>query len=128
MDTKEGDSMLSFNHYAYGAMIDWVYRTVAGLEPAEPGYRTVRIAPRPAVGLDRAQASIQTRLGTLSISWTATEEAFEADVEIPFGSRALLDLPVTPESAVEVDDGGAAEELGAGRHRIHVTRPNLARP
>ncbi|GAA4359670.1 family 78 glycoside hydrolase catalytic domain [Microbacterium rhizosphaerae] len=128
MDTKEGDSMLSFNHYAYGAMIDWVYRTVAGLEPAEPGYRTVRIAPRPAVGLDRADASIQTRLGTLSISWTATAEAFDAEVEIPFGSRGLLDLPITDESTVEVDGGGAAHELGAGRHRIRVTKPSLARP
>jgi alpha-L-rhamnosidase len=128
MDTKEGDSMLSFNHYAYGAMIDWVYRTVAGLEPAEPGYRTVRIAPRPAVGLDRADASIQTRLGALSISWTATDDAFDAEVEIPFGSRALLDLPVTADSTVEVDGGAAADELGAGRHRIHVTEPRLARP
>ena len=64
MDAGSGDggggSMLSFNHYAYGAMIDWVYRTVAGLAPDadEPGYRLVHVAPRPAVGLDRAAAAI----------------------------------------------------------------------
>ena len=54
--------MLSFNHYAYGAMIDWVYRTVAGLAPDldDPGYRTVHVAPRPATGLDDAAASIET--------------------------------------------------------------------
>ncbi len=63
-DREEG-SMLSFNHYAYGAMIDWVYRTVGGLAPdlADPGYRTMHVAPRPAAGLDRASASIDTRLG-----------------------------------------------------------------
>ncbi|MGZ4612828.1 MAG: alpha-L-rhamnosidase-related protein [Kineosporiaceae bacterium] len=39
----EGGQMLSFNHYAYGAVIDWVYRTVAGIapDPAAPGYRHV---------------------------------------------------------------------------------------
>jgi alpha-L-rhamnosidase len=128
MDTKEGDSMLSFNHYAYGAVIDWVYRTVAGLEPAEPGYRTVRIAPRPAIGLDHAAAEIGTRLGTLSIAWTASPDVFEAEVEIPFGARAVLDLPVTEQSSVEVDGGPAAGELGAGRHRLRVTVPSIARP
>ena len=55
-DREEG-SMLSFNHYAYGAMIDWVYRTVGGLapDPDDPGYRTVHVAPRPAEGLDRGE-------------------------------------------------------------------------
>jgi alpha-L-rhamnosidase len=39
--------MTSFNHYALGAVADWLHRVVGGIEPAEPGYRTVRIAPRP---------------------------------------------------------------------------------
>src|SRR5690606_26450915 len=65
MDIAEGGSMLSFNHYAYGAMIDWVYRNVAGLapDPEEPGYRRVIVAPRPAEGLTWAKAAIETSLG-----------------------------------------------------------------
>src|SRR5699024_2357134 len=66
----EGEGrMLSFNHYAYGAMIAWVSRTVAGLAPADPGYRVVRVAPRPAAGMDRAAATIDTAYGPLAIDW-----------------------------------------------------------
>ena len=58
-ERPEGDEphMLSFNHYAYGAVIDWVYRHVAGLAPdrARPGYRHVVIAPRPVVGIDQVE-------------------------------------------------------------------------
>ena len=58
-DRKEGEPhMLSFNHYAYGAVIDWVYRNVAGLAPDldRPGYRHVILAPKPVAGLKRAKA------------------------------------------------------------------------
>ncbi|AQX78781.1 hypothetical protein BWO91_01100 [Plantibacter flavus] len=47
--------MTSFNHYALGAVADWLHRTVAGLAPAAPGYRELRIAPRPIDGLDHAK-------------------------------------------------------------------------
>jgi len=130
-DASEDDTgMLSFNHYAYGAMIDWVYRTVAGLAPDadDPGYRTVHVAPRPAVGLDRAAASIQTPYGALAIDWRVAADRFEATLVVPFGARALLDLPVTADSVVTV--GGAPEpaELHHGTHRIVVTAPAVASP
>lgn len=128
-DREEG-SMLSFNHYAYGAMIDWVYRTVGGLapDPADPGYRTVHVAPRPAEGLDHATASIQTRQGRLAIDWRVDDGVFEATLEVPFGSRAVLDLPVTDESVVTVNGGEAAVELGHGTHELRLTAPAVAYP
>ena len=109
-DASEDDTgMLSFNHYAYGAMIDWVYRTVGGLAPDtdEPGYRTVHVAPRPAEGLDHASASIETRLGRLAIDWR---------------------VPVTDTSTVTIDGAPASGDLSYGRHRITVTAPAVARP
>jgi len=130
-DASEEDSgMLSFNHYAYGAMIDWVYRTVAGLAPDadDPGYRTVHVAPRPAVGLDRASASIRTPQGRLAIDWRIADGVFVATLEVPFGSRAVLDLPVTASSTVTVDDAPAPAELAHGIHRIAVTAPAVATP
>ncbi|WP_109209047.1 MULTISPECIES: alpha-L-rhamnosidase [Microbacterium] len=130
-DASEDDTgMLSFNHYAYGAMIDWVYRTVAGLapDPGDPGYRTVHVAPRPAEGLDRASASIQTPQGRLAIDWRVADDVFEATLEVPFGSRAVLDLPTTDESVVTVDGVPAPAELHHGTHRISVTTPALATP
>jgi alpha-L-rhamnosidase len=128
-DASEDETgMLSFNHYAYGAMIDWVYRTVAGLAPDadDPGYRTVHVAPRPAVGLDHASASIETPQGRLAIDWRLSDGVFEATLEVPFGSRALLDLPVTADSAVTVDGRPAPAEVGHGTHRLSVTAPAVA--
>ncbi|MGF3056422.1 family 78 glycoside hydrolase catalytic domain [Microbacterium sp. YY-01] len=107
-DSEEGN-MLSFNHYAYGAVIDWVYRTVAGLSPAQPGYRETRVAPRPAHGLDHAAAHIDTAYGRLAINWqlhpeSATHPAalLTIDLDVPVGITATLDLPDTAASRVSV--------------------------
>src|SRR5690606_337997 len=61
-DLKEGASgeasgggMVSFNHYAAGAVGDWLYRRVAGLEPIEGGYRRFRVAPLIGGGLTSAE-------------------------------------------------------------------------
>ncbi|WP_433676156.1 family 78 glycoside hydrolase catalytic domain [Microbacterium gorillae] len=124
MDAGSSDdagSMLSFNHYAYGAMIDWVYRTVAGIAPAEPGYRVARIAPRPGGGIDRARAAIETAYGRLAIAWELDAEVLAITLEVPFGVTAELDLPVTAGSEVSVNDGPALGALTHGVHRITVT-------
>ena len=129
MATDEGGQMLSFNHYAYGAVIDWVYRVVAGLAPVpeHPGYRAVRVAPRPSAAIDSARASIETRLGRLAIDWRLEGDRFEARLTVPFGSTALLDLPTTAESTVTVN-GAVPDglELGHGEHAITVTAPAIA--
>lgn len=128
---KQGEgSMLSFNHYAYGAVIDWVYRNVAGIAPDldEPGYRTIRVAPRPAVGLDHASASIQTRLGMAAVQWRVEGDRFEATVTVPNGARAMLDLPLTPRSTVVINGQEAPTELLHGVHRVVVTHPAVSHP
>jgi alpha-L-rhamnosidase len=131
MDTeREGDSMLSFNHYAYGAMIDWVYRTVAGLAPVDeaPGYRTVVVAPRPAATLTSAAASIETGYGRLAIDWHLDADGtFVADLEVPYGVTAHLDLPSTDPSHVTVDGETApTTTLQHGTYVLRVTQPALA--
>ena len=57
--------MNSFNHYAYGAVADWVYTVAAGIQTVEekPGYAAVRIAPQPDKRLDWLEASVETRHG-----------------------------------------------------------------
>ncbi|WP_170285646.1 alpha-L-rhamnosidase [Microbacterium rhizomatis] len=128
----ESGGMLSFNHYAYGAMIDWVYRNVAGLapDPADPGYRTVHVAPRPAVGIDHAAATIATGLGELAIDWRRDGDALEIALTVPFGARAVLDLPVTAGSTVSIDGAAAPAEAGTtlthGIHHLTVTQPAVA--
>ena len=125
-DREEG-SMLSFNHYAYGAMIDWVYRTVGGLAPDadEPGlsHRARRAA---AGGGTRPRRARRSRPG--SAGWRSTgavdDGVFEATLEVPFGARAVLDLPVTDDSTVTVDGGaGARASCSTARTGSRSPRP-----
>ncbi len=67
----QNPGMNSFNHYAYGAIGDWLYRVVAGLtsDPAQPGYQRVLIHPHPGGGLTHAQAMLDTPLGRYAVAW-----------------------------------------------------------
>jgi alpha-L-rhamnosidase len=128
----DGAHMLSFNHYAYGAVIDWVYRHVAGVAPdiERPGYRHVIFAPKPLEGMSWARASIDSPFGPVSIDWRVGDgERFVAEVELPFGTTATFVAPARESSSVSLGDRPVAErfELGPGRHTVTVTHPRLAR-
>src|SRR5690606_14569426 len=66
--------MTSFNHYALGAVADWMHRTVAGLAPAEPGYRKIAFQPRPGGGIRYASARHLTPYGLAECSWSIEEQ------------------------------------------------------
>ncbi|WP_232838716.1 alpha-L-rhamnosidase C-terminal domain-containing protein [Streptomyces geranii] len=81
--------MTSFNHYALGAVADWLHRTVAGLAPAEPGYRRLCIAPRPGGGIRRGDARLRTPYGGAAVRWTLDGGVFSlyASVAAQHGCR-----------------------------------------
>lgn len=86
--------MNSFNHYANGAVGDWLFRHLGGLQALAPGYRRSRIAPlttHPAV--DHAQAHQITPYGRLACDWTRTAAGLRVRVEVPVGTEAELVLP-----------------------------------
>jgi len=125
-DNQEDASMISFNHYAYGAVVDWVYRNVAGLAPSGPGYRRTLVAPRPAEGFSYARASIDSGYGELAINWQLTHAGdLVVQLRVPFGVTAELDLPVTKTSSVLANGAkiGGQAELAYGDHTIVVTSP-----
>ena len=132
-DGGGGGHMLSFNHYAYGAVVDWIYRHVAGLAPdvTSPGYRRVIVAPRPDDSITYCNASLDAPHGPVSIAWRVEGDSFSAVVDLPFGTTGLLDPPSGPSSLVVVDgrrlEGDARHSvvLAPGRHTIEVTRPVL---
>jgi alpha-L-rhamnosidase len=133
-DAGDGDGhMLSFNHYAYGAVVDWIYRTVAGLAPdiTSPGYRRVILAPRPDGSITFCTASLDAPQGLVSTSWRVEGESFSAVVDLPFGTTGLFDAPCGPSSVVVVDGQRLEGEvrhsavLAPGHHTIEVTNPVL---
>jgi alpha-L-rhamnosidase len=96
--------MTSFNHYALGAVADWLHRSVAGLAPAEPGYNVLEIAPLPLDGFDFANASHETPYGLASSGWKRDGASITVDVVIPANTTARVILPSSTD-VIEVGSG-----------------------
>ena len=110
--TVNPGQMTSFNHYALGAVADWMHRVVAGLAPETPGYRRIRFAPRPGGGLTSASARQITAYGEASIAWRIEDDRLHVDMRVPIGADAVIDLP-----------GSDEEIIGAGTHTRTITLP-----
>jgi alpha-L-rhamnosidase len=97
--------MTSFNHYALGAVADWMHRTIGGLAPTEPGYRRMEIRPRPGGGLTHAQARHITPYGMAECSWKIEDGRIDLNVIIPPNTTALVTFPGSDTAPVEVGSG-----------------------
>ncbi len=102
--------MTSFNHYALGAVADWLHRVVAGLAPAAPGYKSFEIRPVPGGGLNSAGARHVTPYGEAACRWQIDDGAIRVDVQIPPNTTAIVTLPGHP------GDAGQGLAIAAGRH------------
>jgi len=105
--------MTSFNHYALGAVADWLHRTVAGLAPAAPGYRSLLIRPRPTAELTRAAARHLTPYGVASVRWERNDGRLSLDVQVPVGASAVVFVPGASD----------ATSVGHGDHHWEVADP-----
>ncbi len=100
--------MTSFNHYALGAVADWLHRIVAGLAPAEPGYRQITIKPNPGGGLTHASARHRTPYGLAACAWKIADGAITVEAEIPANTTAVVHLPGQEGEPLEVGSGSFA--------------------
>jgi alpha-L-rhamnosidase len=105
--TFQTPGMNSFNHYAYGAIGDWMYRVVAGIDTKEdsPGYKGIVIKPTIKPELTSASATYMTPYGTVSSSWKTAKLGVTLDVEIPVNTTATIYIPY---SGNPVNEGGKA--------------------
>ncbi len=86
-------NMNSLNHYAYGAIGEWIYERIAGIAPLEAGYKTIRIAPEPRAPLTSAEADLNTPYGKVASAWTLTEGTFNLKVTVPPNTTAKVIMP-----------------------------------
>jgi alpha-L-rhamnosidase len=108
LGTGSGSSMVSYNHYAYGAVADWLHGTLAGLrpDPEDPGYHHVLVEPRPGGGLTHASASLRGRFGETSVAWRLDDGgALSVEVVVPPNASATVSLA-----------GREPVRVGSGRH------------
>jgi len=103
------EGMNSFNHYAYGAIGQWMYERVAGLDPdpAYPGYKHFFVRPLVGGPLTSARAELETSYGTASSGWAKKGNTLEMDVVVPPNTTATIEFP----------DGRKSVRVGAGNHR-----------
>jgi alpha-L-rhamnosidase len=111
--------MTSFNHYALGAVADFLHRRTAGLAPASPGYRKLHIEPLPGSVLQHAEARLMTPYGEAASAWTRDGTRFVLRVTVPTGVTATVVLPDTQRSQ---------HEVGSGTHTFMTDLPAQAQP
>ena len=131
--TFQTPTMNSFNHYAYGAIGDWMYRTIAGIDTFDdaPGYKKIRIKPQVGGELTHANATLKTYYGDIKSYWKIDEEKFLLEVEIPNNTTAEVYVPAKniTESGLPLEtadnvkllsqsDGVVKVALGSGKYKF----------
>lgn len=138
--TFQVPSMNSYNHYAYGAIGDWMYRVMVGLDTYEDGtgYKHSKIEPHIGGGFTHASASLQTYYGKLSNSWRVTGDQLLMEVEVPANTTATVFVPaksaddITESGApltqskdiklLETKEGSVKLSLGSGKYQFAVKK------
>jgi alpha-L-rhamnosidase len=100
------DMMISYNHYASGAVGDFLYRRIAGIEATEAGYKCFRIKPIVSEAIKWAKGTLNTPFGEIISDWKLQGKVFTIDVKVPVGCECELCMP---DGNVMVLDSGKYE-------------------
>lgn len=127
--------MNSFNHYAYGAIGDWLYKKVAGInpDPIKPGYKSIIIKPHPGDKMNDVKASHHTPYGKVASAWKISDGKILMEVKIPVNTTATIYVPTTggglsvngiPQTAIDKIPGPGYDyvvmEKGSGTYSIEA--------
>ncbi len=112
--TFEAASMNSFNHYSYGAIGDWMYRVMAGLDTYTdgPGYKHIKIMPHPGGNFTNASAKLQTYYGDVSSGWEVKDGKMYYTVEVPANTKADVFLPAKQADDITEDGKSLTSDKG----------------
>lgn len=119
--------MNSFNHYAYGSIGDWMYRTIAGIDIDShcPGYKKIIIKPNPGGNLTYAKAEYKSMYGLIKVEWKIENKKMIVNLQIPHNTTAIVALPKacaqkisSEEVAFEPHEDGAGAEIGSGNYKF----------
>jgi alpha-L-rhamnosidase len=112
----QSPNMNSFNHYSLGSVGEWLYRYVAGIDLASPGYGRILIRPRPGGGLSHARGEYDSVRGRISSSWKIEGARFTLEVLVPPNTTATVHVPCADvsEGGGSVDEADGVELLRAG--------------
>lgn len=103
--------MVSFNHYAYGAVGDFFYRRILGIEPVEAGYKHFMIRPVPGGTLTHAEGSLDTGYGEIESQWKIEKSKFVLKATVPTNTHCTIILP-----------NGERHEVGSGCYQYELVK------
>ena len=146
-DTQKPDGtiiegMNSFNHYSYGAVGEWMYNYIGGLniDPVNPGYKHILFHPHPGGGLTSAKAEFKSLYGAIKSSWEIKGDNFNYEVVIPANTTGTITLPEAKENSISLNsktpkaelqmtmkqtDQGVQLKLGSGTYKFSYPAGNL---
>ncbi len=123
--TFQNVGMNSFNHYAYGAIGEWLYTYVAGIkiDTENPGYKHFFLAPHPGGGLTNAKATFKSIHGEIKSAWKLDGGNMAYEVTIPANTTATVTLPSATLNNVSVNNSNLTEDKskGAKQEQNNVT-------
>ncbi|MER7559024.1 family 78 glycoside hydrolase catalytic domain [Nocardioides sp. NPDC126508] len=135
--------MNSFNHYSYGAIVEWMYERMAGIakDPEAPGFKHFLLQPTldPTGGITEVEGSFDSPYGTIESAWELDGDTFSYEATVPANTTATLRVPAASADAVTehgrplaeaegvtltgVEDGVATFEVGSGTYEIESRVP-----
>ncbi len=115
-DESGNPQPVSLNHYAFGCIDEWMFRTINGIDKAQPGFKKIIINPRPDDSLEYAKRTFQSSFGEIESSWRKQDQLFHLEVKIPANTTALVILP-----------DGSEFETGSGRYSYSCICPETTR-
>ena len=98
--------MNSFNHYSFGSVAEWMYRTILGINPDDqnPGFKRFVIKPEPGGSLMWAKGSYYSIHGEIKISWSIENNQFKLNISVPVNTTATVYVPSKNPSSIMIDD------------------------
>jgi alpha-L-rhamnosidase len=131
--------MNSFAHYSFGAVAEWMFKTIGGIDTDGPAYRHIIIYPRPGGRLTWAKTSYNSLQGEIATAWQVKDRTIKLDVTIPANTTATVHIPAKDRDSVTeggkpaakakavrfvgMRDGNAVFEVGSGVY--HFTGQRL---
>jgi alpha-L-rhamnosidase len=115
--------MNSFAHYAFGAVVQWIFENVGGIQVLQPGYAAVTLRPQPGGNLEWARTTHRSLRGPIESSWRLESGRLRVEVSLPPGVSGRLHLPTRDPSGVR--EGGRAVDASSGVVLVRVEPDEL---
>lgn len=119
----DGRDIPSFNHYAYGAVGDFLYRRVAGLEAIEGGYKTFRVQPLVGGNLTFAECKTKSPYGEIAVKWQRKKDQFTLDITVPVSCSCEAVLPSGKTQILKNGKHTLIEKLEGGNDESLISIP-----